>query len=203
LIWFTSDHHFGHANIIKYCKRPFAHVSEMNQEMARRWNSTVSPGDTVYYLGDFSMDFRAAGWWAPQLNGEKILVCGNHDRCHPYRKGYQDYVEQYLNLGFKMVVTEMKLNLPLFGRDTQVKLHHLPYRYKDPKISDKYAKFRPIDEGEILLCGHVHDSWVKNQRQINVGVDCHDFCPISIETIEKILARPDGPVKIDSYHGEN
>ncbi|MBX3075784.1 hypothetical protein KF707_22435 [Candidatus Obscuribacterales bacterium] len=53
--WFTSDHHFGHTNIIKYCNRPFNSVAHMNALMEVDWNSIVAPEDTVYYLGDFAM----------------------------------------------------------------------------------------------------------------------------------------------------
>jgi calcineurin-like phosphoesterase family protein len=51
-VFFTSDTHFGHANIIKYCGRPFASVEEMNRELIARWNAVVGPRDTVYHLGD-------------------------------------------------------------------------------------------------------------------------------------------------------
>ncbi|WP_258934193.1 hypothetical protein [Nesterenkonia pannonica] len=49
--FFTSDHHFGHANIIRYCDRPFADVAEMDEAMIDRWNETVSPDDEVWVLG--------------------------------------------------------------------------------------------------------------------------------------------------------
>lgn len=53
-VFFTADPHFGHTNIIRYENRPFASAEEMDQELIRRWNETVSPEDTVYLLGDFS-----------------------------------------------------------------------------------------------------------------------------------------------------
>lgn len=164
--------------------------------MAKRWNETVNPQDTVYYLGDFAMQFRSAEYWAPRLNGEKVMVIGNHDKAWPYRKGYEIYVQKYIDIGFKLVVTEMKLQLPLNGKIAQVKLNHLPYAGpQNSPYDDKYAKYRPKNEGEILLCGHIHEKWTKIGKMINVGVDCHDFRPITIERIEQILAGPDSPSK--------
>ena len=52
-IFFTSDSHFGHENIIRFCKRPFNSVREMNEELIHRWNSKVRPNDIVFHLGDF------------------------------------------------------------------------------------------------------------------------------------------------------
>ena len=80
--FFTSDTHFNHANVIKYCARPFATVEEMNREMIARWNAVVGPEDTVYHLGDFALG-RKNEWplILGQLHGaRKILVRGNHDR---------------------------------------------------------------------------------------------------------------------------
>jgi len=81
-IFFTADTHFNHANIIKYCARPFASAEEMNRELIARWNSAVKPEDTVYHLGDFGMG-GASGWASliGRLNGaRKILILGNHDK---------------------------------------------------------------------------------------------------------------------------
>ena len=80
--FFTSDTHFNHANVIKYCARPFASIDAMNREMIVRWNSVVGPEDTVYHLGDFAMG-KPSEWpyFLQQLNGaKKILIRGNHDR---------------------------------------------------------------------------------------------------------------------------
>lgn len=78
-IFFISDLHLGHANIIKYCHRPFETVGEMNNEIIRRWNKTVSKGDTVYMLGDLCMG-NDPGRWINRLNGHIKFVKGNHDR---------------------------------------------------------------------------------------------------------------------------
>jgi calcineurin-like phosphoesterase family protein len=58
-IYFSSDHHFSHSNVIKYCNRPYTSVQEMNEDLIQRWNNQVKPEDTVYYLGDFSLGKNA------------------------------------------------------------------------------------------------------------------------------------------------
>ena len=52
--WFTSDTHFGHKNIIEYCKRPFSSVEQMNEMLIKKWNNKVKVDDIVFHLGDFS-----------------------------------------------------------------------------------------------------------------------------------------------------
>jgi calcineurin-like phosphoesterase family protein len=93
MIFFTSDHHFDHANIIKYCNRPFLSVDEMNEEIVKRWNQVVDANDTVYYLGDFSLGKGSVEKFVPRLNGEKYLVMGNHDACTSSRP-YPPYIIQ-------------------------------------------------------------------------------------------------------------
>ena len=81
-IWFTSDPHYDHANIIKYCHRPFRSVKQMNAVLRRNWNSTIRPDDVVYFVGDmsFGLPSRSPRWWLKRLNGRKIYVKGSHDR---------------------------------------------------------------------------------------------------------------------------
>lgn len=82
-LWFTSDLHFFHNNIIVYCDRPWANAEEMNEGLIGNWNSAVRPGDDVFILGDLAMGGRSK---APllakilkRLNGNKYLIPGNHD----------------------------------------------------------------------------------------------------------------------------
>lgn len=74
-----ADLHFDHANVIKYCNRPYAGVPEMNEDLIKRWNNVVSKQDKVYILGDFSLGREAVEKFTPRLNGIKYLVKGNHD----------------------------------------------------------------------------------------------------------------------------
>lgn len=92
--FFTSDTHFNHFNIIKYCDRPFQSVQEMNHTLIAKWNAVVSPDDVVWHLGDFA--FGPPGvcmglFYA--LNGTKYLIRGNHD--------HND--QKMLGVGFKEV----------------------------------------------------------------------------------------------------
>jgi len=80
-IFLTADTHFGHANIIKYCKRPFDYVEDMDAALETLWNETVKPNDVVYHLGDISFSKTL-----PKLNGKITLVCGNHESTTKVRK---------------------------------------------------------------------------------------------------------------------
>lgn len=81
-VFFTSDLHFGHENVIRFDDRPFKSVEEMDNELVRRWNNKVSKGDIVYVLGDFIWKTRTddAETLIKRLNGQIILIKGNHDR---------------------------------------------------------------------------------------------------------------------------
>ena len=81
-VLFIGDMHFYHANAIKFDNRPFSCVEEMNSEMIRRWNNKADKGDLVYVVGD--MIWKSGSDEAckilEQLNGQKTLIKGNHDR---------------------------------------------------------------------------------------------------------------------------
>jgi calcineurin-like phosphoesterase family protein len=178
--WLTSDHHFGHKNIIEYCNRPFADVAEMNEGLVVAWNERVSSSDIVYYLGDFSLKSTLMEQFAPRLNGRKILVAGNHDSCHPSNHDGTFKKLALYKKYFDEVVDELQWS--------EFLLHHMPY-YDDD--DDRFPEFRPINEGKILLHGHVHQRWLTNGRQINVGVDVWDYAPVSEEQIRALAKRID------------
>ena len=77
-IWFTADTHFSHANIIKYCARPFDNVEGMDRTLITNWNKVVEPKDIVYHLGDFC--FRNPERYLNALNGYIYFIYGNHDK---------------------------------------------------------------------------------------------------------------------------
>lgn len=79
-VWFISDTHFGHKNIIHYedIRSHFESIEEMNETLIDNWNNTVGNKDTVYHLGDFCFG-RGNVAIADRLKGYKVLILGNHD----------------------------------------------------------------------------------------------------------------------------
>lgn len=79
-IFGISDTHFNHARIIDYCNRPYADVKEMDEDMIKKWNETVSNSDVVLHCGDFGLGNKEyISSIVKRLNGKKILILGNHD----------------------------------------------------------------------------------------------------------------------------
>jgi len=171
--YFTSDTHFGHSNIIKYCNRPFKDAGEMDRALVSNWNELVKPEDTVYHLGDvaFASPERTTHI-VSNLNGHKILILGNHDRAE----------KKMLDRGFQEV--HQSLQIELEGGIT-ANLSHYPYRgTDDPHHKTKFDHKNLKDDGYLLICGHVHTAWKTRPGQyknvmINVGVDQWGFKPIS------------------------
>ncbi len=200
MIYFTSDQHFWHSNILKYCpNRPYATVEEMNEALVSNWNNLVRQEDEVISVGDFSLAIRPVEVYTPRLIGKKTIVAGNHDWIHPHHKKSNTPTKQaqligkYHEAGWETVVTtEMRLYIPTIG---EVKICHIPYYgSEDHHTDDKYAKYRPIDDGTILLCGHVHQSWKtsrssKGTLMINVGVDVWDMKPVSMDEIATLIKK--------------
>lgn len=184
--FWTSDLHFGHANIIKYCKRPYTDVDEMNKDITRVWNETIKPEDTVYVIGDFSLSAKLSTQVLPLLNGTKILIVGNHDKPFKYMyKQNEEYskektdrirdpkCEQYLQDGWQSLHKDLRLTL----RDgTNVLLAHFPFAPKDSTkgYDVRYLDKRPIDDGTFLLCGHQHGRFIKDNNMLDVGWDAHN-----------------------------
>lgn len=205
MIYFSSDQHYWHTNVIRYCGRPHATTEEMNEDLVLKWNTIVRPEDTVYVLGDFSLAFRAVETFPQRLMGTKYLVPGNHDFCHSYHKksrqkeNQEKWLQKYRDHGF--IVLSEQTTLDLEGLGT-VNLCHHPYsddnshEDTDAGYQDKYAKWRPVDDGKILLCGHIHEKWrtkrsSKGTLMINVGVDVHGYGPVSLEQLIQI-AKDEG-----------
>lgn len=183
MIWFTSDLHFGHEQILKFCHRPFADLSEMHDELTKRWNNCVSPEDTIYVLGDMALcSFKEFAPIAKQMNGKKFLIKGNHDH---FSDG------QYAQIGFT-VLHEVKLKL--CGK--MVRLSHYPYAlpwYKRLFAFRSELRFMdrrpPQIKGEFLLHGHTHTKYKRQGNRIHVGADAWDYQPVSLRQIESLLNK--------------
>lgn len=169
--------HFGHANIIRYCGRPFFDVGQMNAKLVDNWNSVVGPDDEVWVLGDVAMgsiDHSLA--LVVRLNGTKTLVTGNHDRCWSAAgPKAQRWLEVYQAAGFSTILHgAVAIN---FNNQPALACH-FPY-VGDSHNEDRFTTLRPQDSGLTLLHGHVHEQWQVEGRQINVGVDVWDYRPVS------------------------
>lgn len=198
MVFFTSDLHLDHKNILIYeaAARPFAHVDEMNEALVSNWNAIVSSEDTVYVLGDFSLSSKAVFKYAPRLNGHKILVPGNHDDCFPWtrtgepKKNAQRLKEAYVGCGFE-VLYPAKPNEVIVLETLGVTVSHFPLRGTDKEDEVRYSWARPIRTTDLLhVHGHVHSKWKfdKNRNQLNVGVDVWDLKPVSIDEIKRLCS---------------
>jgi calcineurin-like phosphoesterase family protein len=180
--WFTADTHFGHANIIKYCDRPFTSLESMRAGLVQRWNEVVAAEDRVLVLGDFALGrIEQTLGVLKELNGNKDLIVGNHDRpFHPDPRRRAEWTTRYLDAGFRSVVPGT-IGFSLGGR-YPVLLGHFPYS-GDSHGPDRYADQRPIDTGLPIVHGHVHTTWRLSGRQLNVGVDVNDYTPVSEDDV--------------------
>ena len=112
----TSDTHFSHANIIRYCDRPFSDLAVMNERLVDAWNDRVRPDDEIWHLGDVAMGrIEESLLIIRRLHGRKFLVPGNHDRCWPGHKKVGDWPEKYTAAGFTLL--PRTTTLALAGRE--------------------------------------------------------------------------------------
>ncbi len=146
-IFFASDHHFHHANILTFKRddgtalREFESVSHMNEHMVNSHNSVVKSGDKVYFLGDVCMDRKGRGLEIlARMNGEKILVKGNHDQCKAsdYLKYFKDIRGSHQFEG--LIMTHIPIHsesLARWGLNLHGHLHHNVVRLPLSQIPDK------------------------------------------------------------------
>ena len=123
MIYFISDTHFHHSNIIKYCNIPFKDINEMNETIISNWNSIITKDDVLYHLGDFclSNDDEIKNIFN-RLNGNKILIRGNHDR---------KPVKFYENIGFGEIGFENLINV-IYNK----RLENIPKILETPYIEE-------------------------------------------------------------------
>lgn len=178
LHFFTADLHFGHANVIKFCARPFADVQEMDAALIANWNKRVGDDDDVWILGDFTFKrLEIAKNYLQQLQGRKHLIVGNHDY---FARKHPDELSDVL-----VEITPYKeLKLELNGH-TAVLMHYpLLFWNGSMRVSN------------IMLFGHIHNNAYcealtgKLWNALNVGVDVCGYRPISeLEVLARIRAK--------------
>jgi calcineurin-like phosphoesterase family protein len=170
-IWFTSDLHLGHANIIKHCSRPFPDVDTMNLQLIQRWNEVVQEEDDVYLLGDVGFgNAKNLLVLIQSLKGQIFLIRGNHD---------EGLIKGELAKRFTWIKDRYEL------------------RIKDPSVP-RGEIFIILDHYPLLawnrsyhkswhLHGHSHGSYnTVNEKtmRLDVGVDSWNYAPVSLEQLK-------------------
>lgn len=173
-LFFTSDTHFGHRNIIKYCQRPFSCIEEMDDALIANWNRVVGKDDIIFHLGDFAMGGSAE--WSrllQKLNGKIYLILGNHDL-------------KTIGAGFSRlegVAMQMLINV----KGQIIYLNHYPFLCYGGAYRNTWQ-----------LYGHVHTCHANRgldvprlkmlmPMQYDVGVDNNNYRPVSFEQVKKII----------------
>jgi len=162
-IFFSSDTHFSHANIIRYCNRPFSSITEMDDAIIGNWNSIVRSDDVVYHLGDFC-------WGDPRdyvgrLNGKIFLIAGSHDKnCRNQANLFQ---RVFQNGSLDTVINNQAMTLS-----------HCYYRVWEKSHYDAWN-----------LYGHSHGTLPPIGKAWDVGVDNNNFMPLSFEQVEEIMSK--------------
>lgn len=183
-LFFVSDTHFGHANIIKYSKRPFSDVDQMNEAMIKNWNSQVKPNDTVWHLGDFAFmnlfKFKILG---RRLNGHINVCLGNHD--------------SVLDENYREVLNSTNI----VTIQNYAEIRHSGHKFCLFHYGQRV--WNGSHRGAIHLYGHSHGSLPPHGKSVDVGVDCKEitdeYRPIHVDEVIEYMSKRQGEV-VD-HHG--
>jgi calcineurin-like phosphoesterase family protein len=167
MIWFTSDQHFGHKNIIKFCGRPFIDVEHMNANIIARHNSLVNPNDDVYHLGDLTYQMDASEFLM-QMNGNHHLILGNHDH---------KFFHKRQGLGAYASINDTKI---VAWKGKKFFLSHYAHRV-----------WPSSHFGAIHLYGHSHGTLPGFGKSMDVGVDTNLMFPYSADNIMELMSDID------------
>lgn len=180
--WFTADTHFGHANIIKYCSRPFKDSVEMNEAIIENWNKVVQSHDLVYHLGDFCFGKGVTGdsmfnSYRNRLKGLIVFIKGNHDHL-AWRNRSKFYAAH--DSYYETEVNGKEITLCHYAMRVWNKSHH----------------------GAWHLYGHSHGSLPDdpNSLSFDCGVDCFNYRPINFDEVAQVMAKKNW--KPIDHHGE-
>jgi calcineurin-like phosphoesterase family protein len=192
----VSDTHFGHAGVCRFTHpddatvklRPWDDPDEMDEEMVRRWNETVRPSDKVYHLGDVVIN-RKALRTLHRLNGDKVLIRGNHDifRDEEYRTYFRELRAYHVLNG--MILSHIPVHEASIGR-FGVNIHgHLH--------ASRVKRARGVDaKTGAVLYGTENDV-----RYHCVCVEQTDFRPILLEDVYKRIREEGGEVGFRNGNG--
>lgn len=153
-IWITSDTHFGHANILKYCNRSFANIEEHDNALINAWNSVVKQDDEVFHLGDFTLaGTEFAEKMLRRLNGRMFLLLNrwHHDKRWIY--GVDDTIFDFMPSIVVMDINDIKNSMPIV-------MCHYPLEVWDRK-----------HYGAIHFHGHSHGFLRRIHNRLDIGVD--------------------------------
>ena len=172
-LFFTSDTHFWHSNIIKYCNRPFMDIEEMNEEIIKRWNDKIENDDLVFHLGDFA--FCGPSQYKTlleRLNGKITLVLGNHD--------WRNIKEGYMSK-FNGIYQQLRIKVD----DQRIYLNHFPFLCYEGSWRGVWQLFGHVHSGPYNNGGGLDDPRLKMllPGQYDVGVDNNNFTPISYKEL--------------------
>ena len=195
-VFLVSDTHFGHAGVCKFTHpddpevklRPWDDADEMDEEMIRRWNDRVRPNDKVYHLGDVVINRKALKTLA-RLNGDKVLIRGNHDifRDDEYREHFRELRAYHVMNGLILShIPVHEASLGRFGCNIHGHLH-----------ASRVKKARGVDArtGEILYGTEI------DPRYWCACVEQTDFAPILFEDALKKITEQGGTVGFKSGNG--
>lgn len=194
-VFLVSDTHFGHTGVCRFTRndgvtklRPWDDPSEMDEEMVRRWNDTVRPNDKVYHLGDVVINRKALGIMS-RLNGDKVLIRGNHDifRDTDYNQYFRELRAYHVMNG--MILSHIPIHpesLSRFGTNIHGHLH-----------ANRVKKARGVDArtGEVLYSDE------NDVRYHCVCVEQTDYTPILFEDVIKRIQEEGGTVGFKQGNG--
>lgn len=176
-LFFTADIHFFHKNIIQYCKRPFENTFGMNNSIVNNWNNVVPKNGITFILGDVSLNSnpKYLETILRSLNGDKYLIIGNHERDALKKENIRNIWKGIYDIA------------EIFIRDEQapLRLQHIVMCHY-PMIT-----WNGSHRNSWQLFGHVHGGLnnknILSPTQIDVGMDCHNYTPISYTQVNNII----------------
>lgn len=177
-VWFISDTHFGHKNIIKFLDnqgkiiRPFSSIEEHDETIIQNWNKVVKPTDKVYHLGDVAMTQQAVAL-IDRCNGRKTLVAGNHDI---YMSKW--YMKFFDNIRSCKVYPDHGIIMSHFPAHSGQLEHRFKFNVHGHLHANHVTK-RTIDFDEAFY----NYETVKDERYLNICVEHTNYTPLSLEEI--------------------